>query len=80
MLQLILDTAAPDYAPWKVAFDARSEAIADAGLSTLQIWQATDAPRVLVLFEVHDRARAEAWLARERAFGTNARATFVETA
>jgi hypothetical protein len=80
MLQLILDSAAPDYAQWKAGFDARSEAIADAGLDTLQIWRAADAPRVLVLFEVHDRARAEAWLGKERAFGADARATFVETA
>lgn len=79
-MQLILEFAAPDYAAWKSAFDAQFESIDNAGLSTLQIWRAADEPKVLVLFEVHNRKNAEAWLARERAFAGAARTTFVETA
>lgn len=79
-MQLILEAPAPDYVAWKSAFDTQAENIANAGLNTLQIWRAADAPKVLMLFEVHNRAKAEAWLAQSRAFGTQAGATFVETA
>jgi hypothetical protein len=79
-MQLILVMPAPDYAAWKAAFDRQAEAIADAGLTTLQIWRATDAPNVLVLFEVHNRKNAEGWLSTQRAFGAGGTATFVETA
>ncbi len=79
-MQLILEFAAPYDAAWQTAFDAQSENIGAAGLSTLQIWRAADAPKTLVLFEVHNRKNAEGWLARESAFARAARATFVETA
>lgn len=78
-MQLILDAPAPDYAAWKAGFDAQAENIANAGLNTLQIWRAADEPRALVLFEVHNRKKAEAWLALQQAFGAGARTTFVET-
>ncbi len=79
-MQLILEFPSPDYAAWKSAFDAQFENIEGSGMSTLQIWRAADEPKVLVLFEVHNRKAAESWLARERAFAGAARTTFVETA
>lgn len=78
-MQLLVQTTAPDFASWKAAFDAEAENIANAGLSTLQIWQG-DGPAALVLFEVHNRARAEDWLARQAAFGKGLSAQFLRTA
>ncbi len=78
-MQLLIQTTAPDYAAWKSAFDAESENIADAGLNTLQIWKA-EASAVLVLFEVADRAKAAAWLAKQAASGRGVTAQFLETA
>lgn len=79
MQQLLIQTAAPDFAAWKSAFDAQAEALDDAGLNTLQIWKAEDGS-VLVLFEVVNRARAEAFLAKETAFGRGAQTRFLQTA
>lgn len=78
-MQLLIQTTAPDYAAWKSAFDAEFENIADAGLNTLQIWKG-DAGAVLALFEVANRGRAEAWLAKQSAFGRGVSAQFLETA
>lgn len=76
-MQLLIQTQAPGYAAWKAAFDA--EPLGDAGLSLLQIWKA-EGGAVLVLFEVHNRPRAEAWLAQQAAFGKDMSAQFLQTA
>lgn len=77
-MQLLVQTSARDLDAWKSAFDARAESIADAGLTTLQIWRGEDAA-ILVLFEVHNRGRAADWLGRQVALGTPLTAQFLET-
>ena len=79
-MQLLAQTTAPDFAAWKSSFDAQAEAIADAGLSTLQIWRAADDDAVLILFEVHNRARAQSWLDSQTAFGRGMTTRFLNTA
>lgn len=79
MTQLLIQTSAPDYAAWKAAFDAESENIAAASLSTLQIWKG-EQNAILVLFEVADRKNAEAWLAKQSALGHGYQAQFLQTA
>lgn len=81
-MQLICHADVPDYTAWKAAFDSDVENIEAAGLSTLQIWRGADNPaKVIVLFEVHERTRAKAWLDKRSALGTGfATAEFVETA
>lgn len=63
-MQLIARHEIADYDRWKAAFDNHAEARGAAGLSVLQIWREDGAPRVLILYAVSDRARAEAALAR----------------
>lgn len=77
-MQLLIQTTTPDYRTWKSAFDAESENIADAGLSTLQIWQGDNAA-MLVLFEVSNRKRAQDWLAKQSALGHGLTAQFLQT-
>jgi hypothetical protein len=79
MTQLLIQTSAPDYATWKAAFDAEAENIAAASLNTLQIWMG-DQNAILVLFEVHNRKNAEAWLAKQSALGHSLAAQFLQTA
>lgn len=78
-MQLLIQTAAPDYAAWKAAFDAEGENIANAGLSILQIWKG-EGGAVLVLFQVASRERAQGWLSRQSALGRGVTAHFLETA
>jgi hypothetical protein len=77
-MQLLIQTATPDYTAWKAAFDAEGENIADAGLSTLQIWKGEGAA-ILVLFEVANRKRAEDWLTKQSALGHGLTAQFLQT-
>ncbi|MBL4929799.1 hypothetical protein [Fuscibacter oryzae] len=77
-MQLLIQTTAPDYTAWKTAFDAEAENIADAGLSTLQIWKGEGAA-VLVLFEVANRKHAQDWLAKQSALGHGVTAQFLQT-
>ena len=79
MTQLLIQTSAPDYSAWKAAFDAEAENIAAASLTPLQIWKG-DANAILVLFEVHNRKNAEAWLAKQSALGQPYQSQFLETA
>jgi len=68
-------------ADWKAGFDADAEGRAQAGLTLLQLWRDADAPsRAIALFEVNDKARAKAWLDRERGLGAALSATFLNTA
>jgi hypothetical protein len=79
MTQLLIQTSAPDYTAWKSAFDAEAENIAAASLNTLQIWKG-DQNAILVLFEVHNRKNAEAWLAKQSALAHSLTAQFLQTA
>lgn len=59
-MQLILVHETTDFAGWKEHFDQDAEDRAHAGLATLQVWQGDGI--AAVLFEAHDRARAENFL------------------
>lgn len=61
-MQLIARHDVADFDRWKAAFDAEAEARGAAGLSVLQIWREDGAARAFVLYEVSDRARAQAAL------------------
>jgi hypothetical protein len=79
MTQLLIQTTAPEYPAWKSTFDAQAETIAAAGLNTLQIWKG-DGGTILALFEVANRAKAEAWLANQTALGHAITSHFLQTA
>ena len=80
-MQLICRFDTIDWPEWRAAFDAGAEARAVAGLSLMQLWRDADTPSAAVaLFGVNDRARADAWIAREAGFGAALRADFLETA
>ena len=64
-LLTIIDT--DDYAAWKRGFDERMEERMRAGLTLMQMWHADQKNRVVCLFEVNDRAKAEAWLEKVEA-------------
>lgn len=81
MMQLICRIEPADYDAWKAEFDAEAENIAAAGLSLLQFWRSADRPgTALMLFEVRDRKRAQAWLDKQAGFGRGLAPEFVETA
>jgi hypothetical protein len=74
-MQLLLTySSAP--ADW----DASSEDRSLAGLTQLQVWRDADGGATVVLLEVNDRAKAEAWLAKERGLGASIDARFLKTA
>ncbi|MFN3824882.1 MAG: hypothetical protein ACK4RN_12940 [Pseudorhodobacter sp.] len=77
MNQLLIQTDTA-YDAWKPEFDAASEAMSDAGLSTLQIWK-TDIGAA-VLLKLADRKRAEDWLKRQSGLGHSYSALFLQTA
>ncbi len=80
-MQLILHLTAPSYDTWKTAFDADGENRSAAGLTVMQIWRGADAANdISILFNVSNRARAQAWLDKEAGFGRTATAHFVQTA
>lgn len=65
-MQLLLDYTASQPAEWQSGFDARAEARGQAGLTLLQAWRSEDEPgKIVCLFELRDRKRAEDWLAVE---------------
>lgn len=61
----ILDTE--NYDTWKRGFDGRMEQRMNAGLTLMQMWHADTAGRVICLYEVNDRKKAEDWLDRAEA-------------
>jgi len=77
MQQLLIETTG-DYAAWKSEFDTQTESLADAGLSTLQIWT-DDAGAILALLQVGSRTKAEAWLATRAGLGHAVQARFLKT-
>lgn len=81
MTQLLCQLDTPDFPGWKRAFDQEAAGRMEAGLTLLQMWRDADTrSRVLLLFEVNDRHRAEAWLRKEQGFGGPMTAHFLETA
>ena len=80
-MQLICEIDTAGFDAWKTGFDDRTEARDQAGLTMLQMWRdADDGGRAVILFEVHDRARAEAWLKTESALHGPVTGRFVRTA
>ena len=80
-MQLILHLTAPSYDTWKTAFDAETENRSAAGLTVMQIWRGADsASDISILFNVSNRANAQAWLDKEASFGRSATAQFLKTA
>ncbi|MDN5786966.1 hypothetical protein [Pseudorhodobacter sp.] len=67
-MQLLCRNDVQDFATWKQVFDADLEAQRDAGLSLMQIWREDGQPnRVWFLFEVHNRAKAQAFMEAPKA-------------
>ena len=80
-MQLLLQIDTPDYPGWKADFDGKTEDRMQAGLTLLQLWRDADTSgQAFALFEVNDRKKAEAWLAKERGFGAQVTASFLNTA
>ncbi len=80
-MHLIVHYTTGGFDAWKADYDAHSEARDAAGLTMLQMWRdADDANRVAILFEAHDRARAEAWIKTETALRGATSAQFLRTA
>lgn len=80
-MHLLARFSPPTYAPWRADFDAHTEDRDQSGLSLLQLWRSADHPdHAVALFEVHDRAAAEAWLDRQQALHGGIDADFVKTA
>ena len=80
-MQLIVQFSTGGFAPWKAGYDAHAETRDAAGLTMLQMWRdADDADRAVVLFEVSDRKRAEAWLHEQAALKGGVSGQFVKTA
>ena len=81
MIQLLCQLDTSDFPGWKRDFDSEAADRMEAGLTLLQMWRDADTrSRVLLLFEVGNRARAEAWLRKEQGFGGPMQAHFLETA
>ena len=81
MMQLLCQLDTNDFPGWKHDFDAEATERMEAGLTLLQMWRdAETRSRVLMLFEVNDRARAQHWLRKEQGFGGPMTAHFLETA
>ena len=80
-MQLICRFDTIDWPEWKAAFDEGAEDRAQHSIQLLQVWRDADSPSAAVaLFEVHDRAKAEAWIRKETGFGAALRADFLKTA
>lgn len=62
-LQLLCWNEVRDYARWKAVFDTDGARARAAGLIPVAVWRDVDAPRIVhFLFDVQDRARAEAFM------------------
>ncbi len=80
-MQLIVTIDTSGFDAWKAGFDDRAEARGQAGLTMLQMWRdGDDGSRAVILFEVHDRARAEEWVRTESALHAPVTARFLRTA
>ena len=78
-MQMIARIQTDDREAWRRQFDARAED--RAGMTVMQIWHDADAAGgVAVLFDVHDRARAEAWVRDQASLGARIEAQYLRTA
>ena len=80
-MHLIVQFSTGGFDAWKADYDAHAETREAAGLTMLQMWRdADDADRAMVLFEVSDRKRSEAWLHEQAALKGGVSGQFVKTA
>ncbi len=80
-MQLIVQFTTGGFDAWKADYDAHAETRDAAGLTMLQMWRDADDPnRVAVLYEAHDRARANQWVKTETALRGATSAQFLKTA
>ena len=80
-MHLIVTFSTGGFDAWKADYDAHAETRDAAGLTMLQMWRdADDMDRAVVLFEVSDRKRAEAWLHEQAALKGGVSGQFVKTA
>lgn len=79
-MNLLIHLTPADYDAWKRDFDANAETRMQAGLTLMQLWRATQGNEITALFDVNDRARAQAWIDRETATGPAIEARFLKTA
>ncbi len=64
MLAMLCRNRVQDFDTWKRVFDSHAASHRAAGLQLQDLWRDADDPQTAVfLFEVMDRARAEAFLA-----------------
>ena len=79
-MHLLTRMTASDFGSFKSAFDAEAEKRMNAGLTLLQMWRdADDANTILCLFDVNDRAKAQAWRDAEVQTGTAITGRFLKT-
>ena len=63
MIQLIVRNRVEDFDIWKAIFDSNADAAREAGLFLKHLWRKIDDPNdVYFLFEVRERAEAEAFM------------------
>lgn len=81
-MQLLCRIETGGYDAWRRDFDVSAEGRRNAGLNLLQIWRDADAPETaLLLFEVRNRGRAQAYLSEREQLGHGLGAvTFLNTA
>lgn len=78
-MQMLASIDTDGYDAWKSQFDARSED--RAGMTMMQMWRDADAgTRVVILFDVHDRAKAESWAKAQAALGAQIATQYLRTA
>jgi hypothetical protein len=77
MQQLLIEAKA-DAASFQADLATQAEALANAGLSTLQVWT-DDRGAVLALLQVVSRPKAEDWLATRAGLGHAVQARFLKT-
>ena len=81
-MQLLCRIETGGFDAWRRGFDGDAEGRGRAGLNLLQMWRETGAPdTALLLFEVRDRSRAQAYLNERNQLGHGlGTATFLNTA
>ncbi|MCG8370288.1 MAG: hypothetical protein MJA32_07235 [Proteobacteria bacterium] len=78
-MKLLVRNKVKDAGRWKRIFDEQGEAGRAYGLAAENVWQSADAPdEVWFVFDVEDRARAEAYMALPESAEVGERAGVIE--
>ena len=63
MTKLMVHHRVGDYAAWRPGFDAHKSSQTGAGLSNGRVYRGVDDPNdIVILFDVADKAKAQAWM------------------